>query len=52
MYSILSNGTWELVPYGCKLMGCKLVFKKKLRLDGAIYKYKARLVTKGYTQKE
>jgi hypothetical protein len=28
------------------------VFKKKLRLDGTIKKYKARLVVKGYTQKE
>jgi hypothetical protein len=54
MDSILSNGTWELVdqPYGCKLVGCKWVFKKKLRPDGTIDKYKARLVAKGYTQKE
>ncbi|WVZ63197.1 hypothetical protein U9M48_012849 [Paspalum notatum var. saurae] len=52
--SILSNGTWELTewPYGCKPVGCKLVFKKKLRPDGTIEKYKARLVAKGYTQKE
>jgi hypothetical protein len=28
------------------------VFKKKLRLDGIIDKYKVRLVVKGYTQKE
>jgi hypothetical protein len=27
-------------------------FKKKLRPDGTIERYKARLVTKGYTQKE
>ena len=33
-------------------MGCKWVFKKKLRPDGTIDKYKARLVVKGYTQKE
>jgi hypothetical protein len=33
-------------------MGCKWVFKKKLRPDGAIDKYKARLVAKDYTQKE
>jgi hypothetical protein len=38
-------------PYGCKPVGCKWVFKKKLRLDGTIEKYKARLVAKGYTQK-
>jgi hypothetical protein len=28
------------------------VFKKKLRTDGTIDKYKARHVAKGYTQKE
>jgi hypothetical protein len=54
MDSILSNGTWELTkrPYGCKPIGCKWVFKKKLRPDGTIEKYKAQLVAKGHTQKE
>jgi hypothetical protein len=54
MDSILSNGTWELseLPFGCKLIGCKWVFKKKFRPDGTIEKYKAQLVAKGYTQKE
>ena len=54
MDSIMSNGTWEVVErsYGCKLVGCKWVFKKKLRPDGTIEKYKARLVAKDYTQKE
>jgi hypothetical protein len=52
--SILSNETWELVdrPYGCKPVGCKWVFKKKLSPDGTVDKYKASLATKGYTQKE
>jgi hypothetical protein len=50
----MSNGTWEVVerPYGCKPVGCKWVLKKKLRLNGTIDKYKARLMAKGYTQKE
>ena len=54
MDSILSSETWELVdrPYGCKPVDCKWVFKKKLRLDDTIDKYKVRLVAKGYTQKE
>src|SRR5215216_1376286 len=54
MDSILANGTWEITdrPYGCKPVGCKWVFKKKLRPDGTIEKYKARLVAKGYTHKE
>jgi hypothetical protein len=52
MDSILSNGICELTirPYGCKPVGCKRVFKKKLRPDGTIEKYKAWLVAKGYTQ--
>jgi hypothetical protein len=50
----MSNGTWEVVsrPYECKPIGCKWVFKKKLRSDGTIKKYKAMLVAKGYNQKE
>jgi hypothetical protein len=54
MGSILSNGTWELIDrsYDCKPMGYKWVFKKKLRSDGTIDKYTARLVAKNYTQKE
>jgi hypothetical protein len=54
MNLILSNGTWELVdrPYGCKPVGCKWMFKKKLMSDGTVDKYKAKLMAKGYTQKE
>jgi len=50
---IMSNETWELVEwlYRCKPIGCKWVFKKKLR-RGKIESYKARLVAKGYTQRE
>ena len=52
--SIISNGTWELTdrPFCCKPVGCKWVFKKKLKPYGTIDKYKAWLVAKGYTQKE
>ena len=55
MDSITANGTWEITdkPLGCKPVGCKWVFKIKLKPDGTIEKkYKARLVAKGYTQKE
>jgi hypothetical protein len=50
----MSNGTWEITncPSGCKPIGCKWIFKKKLRHDGTIKKYKARLVAKGFTQNE
>jgi hypothetical protein len=49
MESIMSNGTWEVIdrPYGCQPIGCKWIFKKKLRPDGTIERYKARLVAKG-----
>ena len=52
--SILQNHTWELVdlPPGCKPLGYKWIFKRKLKADGSIDKYKARLVVKGYRQKE
>ena len=52
--SIMSNHTWELVdlPPGTKPLGSKWIFKRKLKADGSIDKYKARLVIKGYRQKE
>jgi vacuolar-type H+-ATPase catalytic subunit A/Vma1 len=54
MDSTMSNATWEVVerPYGFKPIGSKWVFKKKLRSDDIIERYKARLVIKGYSQKE
>ena len=47
----MMNGTWDVVDFtfGSKTVGCKWVFKKKLRPDGIVDKYKARLVVKGYT---
>ena len=40
------------LPLGCKPLGYKWIFKRKLKVDGFIDKYKARLVVKGYKQKE
>ncbi|GJR82221.1 pol polyprotein [Tanacetum coccineum] len=44
----------ELVdlPPGCKPLGYKWIFKKKMKANGTIEKYKARLVIKGYRQRE
>ena len=44
--SIMSIHTWELVelPPKVKPIGCKWVFKRKLKPDGTIDKFKARLV--------
>ena len=50
----MDNNTWILtdLPLGCKHVGCKLIFKKKLRPDGTVDKYKARLVAKGLNQQK
>ncbi|GJU05496.1 zinc finger, CCHC-type containing protein, partial [Tanacetum coccineum] len=53
MDSILGNNTWVLadLPPGCKPLGCKWIFKRKLKVDGTIKKFKARLVIQGFRQK-
>ena len=50
--SLLKNKTWELVycPLGKKPVGCRWVFTVKYKADGAIERFKVRLVAKGYTQ--
>nr|GEU73018.1 hypothetical protein [Tanacetum cinerariifolium] len=52
--SILQNHTWELIdlPPDCKPLSYKWIFKKKMKADGTIDKYKARLVIKGFRQCE
>ena len=44
-------GSWD-PPYGTKPIGCKWVYKNKYRSDGSLEKHKARLVVKGFAQKE
>ncbi|GJU95107.1 zinc finger, CCHC-type containing protein [Tanacetum coccineum] len=53
MDSIMGNNTWVLadLPLGCKPLGCKWIFKRKLKVDGTIKKFKARLVIQGFKQK-
>ncbi|GJU53920.1 zinc finger, CCHC-type containing protein, partial [Tanacetum coccineum] len=53
MDSIMGNNTWVLadLPIGCKPLGCKWIFKRKLKVDGTIEKSKARLVIQGFKQK-
>jgi len=52
--SLQSNKTWELtdLPKHCRPISSKWIFKKKLRSDGTIDKYKARVVVRGFDQKE
>ena len=39
-----------ILPLGKSVVGCKWIYKIKTRFDGSIECYKARLVTKGFTQ--
>ncbi|GJU52052.1 zinc finger, CCHC-type containing protein [Tanacetum coccineum] len=52
--SIMKNNTWVLsdLPPGCKPLGCKWIFKRKMKVGGTIDKFKARLVIQGFRQKE
>ncbi|GKE75747.1 zinc finger, CCHC-type containing protein, partial [Tanacetum coccineum] len=46
MDSIMGNNTWVLtnLPPGCRPLGCKSIFKRKLKVDRAVEKFKARLM--------
>uniref|UniRef100_A0A2N9F1H7 Reverse transcriptase Ty1/copia-type domain-containing protein n=1 Tax=Fagus sylvatica TaxID=28930 RepID=A0A2N9F1H7_FAGSY len=54
MDSILSNNTRVLVdlPPGSNTIGCKWVFRRKYRTNGSIQTFKARLMVKGFRQRE
>jgi hypothetical protein len=47
------NHTWSLteLPQDCRAIGLKWVFKVKKNECGAVARYKARLVVKGYAQR-
>lgn len=51
---ITKNKTWELVklPAGHRPIGLKWVYKLKKNADGEVVKHKAKLVAKGYVQKQ
>ena len=52
--SIEHNNIWDLVELlkDCKRVGCKWVFKTKRDSHDNLESYKARLVIKGFTQKD
>ena len=52
--NLISKGTWRiaLLPKGRKLLGCRLVLKKKVDKNGNVSSHKGRCVIQGHTQKE
>ncbi|GJR77094.1 zinc finger, CCHC-type containing protein [Tanacetum coccineum] len=48
MDSIMGNNTWVLADLP---LCCKWIYKRKLKVDGTIEKFKARLVIQGFRQK-
>ncbi|GKC49504.1 zinc finger, CCHC-type containing protein [Tanacetum coccineum] len=50
---IMGNNTWVLadLPPCCKPLGCKWIFKRKLKVDGIIEKFKARRFIQRFKQK-
>ncbi|GJR81896.1 ribonuclease H-like domain-containing protein [Tanacetum coccineum] len=54
MQAPYENNTWDLVelPRNRRPIGSKWVYKTKLKSTGEIDRYKARLVSKGFNQKE
>ncbi|KAE8661030.1 Importin subunit beta-1 [Hibiscus syriacus] len=52
MNALKNNGTWEVtdLPEGKQIVGCKCIFTTKIKPDGSIDRYKARLVARGFTQ--
>jgi hypothetical protein len=51
--ALLSNNTWDLVlrPPGANVVTGKWIFKRKLKPDGSLDRYKARWVLRGFTQR-
>ena len=52
--SMHSNQVWTLVDpsEGIVPIGCKWIYKRKIGADGNVETFKARLVVKGYSQRE
>jgi len=51
MQALIQNETWELVPKpkDAKPISCKWVYQLRVQLDASIERYKARLLTRGFS---
>lgn len=54
IHALEENKTWEItdLPAGKKPIGCMWIYKIKYKSTGKVERFKARLVGKGYSQKE
>lgn len=54
LQELKDNHTWEIMslPEHHHVIGSKWVYKVKLKLDGTVERYNARLVAEGYSQIE
>ena len=52
--SIVKNSDWEIVPrpMGKLVVGSRWIYKLKQAADGSVEKYKARFVSRGFSQIE
>ena len=53
MVSLKTNDVYDLVelPKDRKAVGSKWVYKRKIKADGSVERYKARLVAQGFSQR-
>lgn len=51
MNVLIANSTWEIgdLPEGNKIVGSKWLFAIKFKAEGSVERYKAKIVTKGFT---
>ena len=49
--ALKQTNKWDLITLlaGKSVIGCKWVYKIKTKADGSVDRYKARLVSKGFT---